>query len=118
MHHAALDGVLIEVLNKMETRYHHGLCNPRRDERIPVPFQYLKHRMDNESEADKFWGQKLGADPAVFPKLPSQNYHPTANEILEYRMTEVPRLQHNGIRLSAAVCGLLGDSSSMLHAFT
>ncbi|KAJ5462685.1 HC-toxin synthetase [Penicillium sp. IBT 31633x] len=107
MHHAVVDGVLIDMLlNEMEIMYHHNLCNQNCiNGTASVPFQILvKHQLDTESEAIKQWEKKLeGADPTVFPKLPSHNYDPRPNELLEYRMTDIPRLQKNDIQLSTAV---------------
>ncbi|KAJ5446939.1 HC-toxin synthetase [Penicillium cf. griseofulvum] len=109
MHHAIVDGVsIVMLLNEMELQFGQNLCKLTSENgTIRAPFQSLvKYQMDTEGEAVKYWEQKLGvSDPAIFPKLPSQTYDPRANEILEYRMSEVPRLQKNGIQLSTAVWG-------------
>ncbi|KAJ5165554.1 HC-toxin synthetase [Penicillium coprophilum] len=107
MHHAIIDGVsIVMLLKEIEVKFHQNLCkSTSANDEINVPFQsFVKHQMDTESEAVKYWEQKLrGSDSSIFPKLPSHNYDPKANEILEYRMTEVPRVQKNDIRLSTAV---------------
>ncbi|KAG0155644.1 hypothetical protein PDIDSM_2817 [Penicillium digitatum] len=107
MHHAIIDGIsIVMLLDEIEVKCQENFCKSASAKRlIPAPFQSLvKHQIDMESEGLKYWEQKLQcSNPAVFPKLPSQNYDPKANEILEYRMTDVPCLQKNGIRLSTAV---------------
>ncbi|KAJ5512159.1 HC-toxin synthetase [Penicillium fimorum] len=112
MHHAIVDGVSIMLLLKeVKLNFHQTFSKPTSaNDGMPVSFQSLiKHQMDTESEAMKYWEQKLeGSDPSIFPKLPSQNYDPKANEILEYRMTRVPRVQKNDIRLSTAVWAAWG----------
>ncbi|KAJ5517782.1 Male sterility NAD-binding [Penicillium expansum] len=107
MHHAIIDGgSLVILFNEMQVKFHQRFSkSTSANDATPTPFQsFVKHQMETESKAVKFWERKLeGSDPAIFPKLPSQNYDPKANEILEYRMTGVPRLQKNGIQLSTAV---------------
>ncbi|KGO57435.1 Male sterility, NAD-binding [Penicillium expansum] len=107
MHHAIVDGgSLVMLFNEMQVKFHQNFIKSRSaNSATPTPFQsFVKHQMETESKVMKFWERKLeGSDPAIFPKLPSQNYDPKANEILEYRMTGVPRLQKNGIQLSTAV---------------
>ena len=106
IHHTIVDGVSISMLLKeIELRIQGSYENTPANDGTHVTFQSLvKYQMETESKAVRFWGNKLeGSDAAIFPKLPSLNYDPTANEIFEYRMTEIPRLQSKGIRLSTAV---------------
>ncbi|OQE35316.1 hypothetical protein PENCOP_c013G00835 [Penicillium coprophilum] len=107
MHHAIIDGVsIVMLLKEIEVKFHQSMCKrTSANDGIKVLFQsFVKHQMDMEGEAVKYWEQKLkGSDPSVFPKLPSQNYDAKANELLEYRMTKVPRVQKSDSRLSTAV---------------